>query len=557
MAVSIHHGDSRDVLKTLADASVDSVVCDPPYALVSVVQRFGNSPRSETTENVENPYGRTGRGFMSQTWDTGETAFAVSFWAEVYRVLKPGGHVIAASGTRTYHRLACAIEDAGFEIRDMVSWLYGSGFPKSHDVSKGIDKAADYRLKAAVRRAAVAAVEAAGLTLPGNSRHDWTIGDHAPGDKWWSEFQAWLPGLSDMDRERVEGAILATVQKAAGWFTRGDIYAVTAPATPDAALWTGWGTALKPACEPWVLARKPLGTCGVNVVDVVEFGLRNQGVEGEIRWTSEPANGAAKIASRRTSSSTVQPPAGETSAAPVGGSETGNGERPTARSSALTGGSGATPTLAEAGSTAEPLTPSSAPKSSPHTAVTANVAESKSKPSSPSITSTAAEPNTGGAFTAKSTPSCDASDSPATDTGCFAGIATGLTGSLAHVHISRNLDGSFVWPKGLPKRLDPQPLTVAANVLAHGTGALNIDGCRIEGIDPANAKRIGRDYTDDDTNFGGGHVGQKTRAVVGGSLAGRWPANVLLSVPEHEYQLRPYVTAEQRRELFGWLHENA
>ena len=479
MTVSIHHGDSREVLKTLADASVDSVVCDPPYALVSVVQRFGNSPRSETTENVENPYGRTGRGFMGQKWDTGETAFAVTFWTEVYRVLKPGGHVVAFSGTRTYHRLACAVEDAGFEIRDMLSWLYGSGFPKSHDVSKGIDRAA-------------------GATpIPTGEIKRASIQRNGSGEAWDQGAFASHPE----DTKRVE---------------------ITRAATAEAAQWTGWGTALKPACEPIVFARKPLGTCGVNVVDVVEFGLRNQGVEGEIRWTSEPANGAAKIASRRTSSSTVQPPAGETSAAPVGGSETGNGERPTARSSALTGGSGATPTLDEAGSTAEPLTPSSAPKSSPHTAVTANVAESKNKPSSPSITSTAAEPNTGGASTAKSTPSCDASDSPATDTGCFAGIATGLTGSLAHVHISRNLDGSFVWPKGLPKRLDPQPLTVAGNVLAHGTGALNIDACRI----PGEAWQASGELS------GGASVralgdGLNNAGRSQSNDLGRWPANIV------------------------------
>ena len=276
--IDIRHGDSREVLKTLADASIDSVVCDPPYALVSVVQRFGNSPRSERTEKTENPYGRTGRGFMGQKWDTGETAFAVEFWAEVMRVLKPGGHVVAFSGTRTYHRLACAIEDAGFEMRDMLQWLYGSGFPKSHDVSKGIDKAEDYRLQAAVRRAAVAAVEAAGLALPNNSRHDWTVGNHAPGDKWWAEFQSWIPGLSDSDRERVEGAIVETVQKSAGWFTQGDIYTIRASATETSAIWEGWGTALKPACEPIVLARKPLA--GTVVGNVLVHGTGALNIDG-------------------------------------------------------------------------------------------------------------------------------------------------------------------------------------------------------------------------------------------------------------------------------------
>lgn len=137
MSVTIHHGDSREVLKTLADASIDSVVCDPPYALVSITKRFGKADAAApSSDGATGVYKRAAAGFMGQQWDTGETAFAVEFWAEVMRVLKPGGHVVAFSGTRTYHRLACAIEDAGFEMRDMLQWLYGSGFPKSHNVAK-------------------------------------------------------------------------------------------------------------------------------------------------------------------------------------------------------------------------------------------------------------------------------------------------------------------------------------------------------------------------------------------------------------------------------------
>lgn len=133
--VTVHHADSREVLKGLADASIDSVVCDPPYALVSIGKRFGKPGAAPAKGDV---YARASAGFMGQAWDTGETAFAVEFWAEVFRVLKPGGYVVAFSGTRTYHRLACAIEDAGFELRDMIAYLYGSGFPKSHSVIKAI-----------------------------------------------------------------------------------------------------------------------------------------------------------------------------------------------------------------------------------------------------------------------------------------------------------------------------------------------------------------------------------------------------------------------------------
>jgi hypothetical protein len=112
MSWNIRHGDCREVMRTLDPESVDSIVSDPPYGL----------------------------SFMGKGWDHGVPG--VEFWTEALRVAKPGAHLLAFGGTRTYHRLACAIEDAGWEIRDCVMWVYGSGFPKSHDVSKAIDKAA-------------------------------------------------------------------------------------------------------------------------------------------------------------------------------------------------------------------------------------------------------------------------------------------------------------------------------------------------------------------------------------------------------------------------------
>jgi site-specific DNA-methyltransferase (adenine-specific) len=132
--VKLHCGDSRDVIKTFADNSIDSIVCDPPYALVN--NSGSRSPNPGQYTPIGKPKEPKG-GFMGKKWDTGETAFASEFWAECLRVLKPGGHVVAFSGTRTYHRMACAIEDAGFEIRDQLQWLYGSGFPKSHNAGDG------------------------------------------------------------------------------------------------------------------------------------------------------------------------------------------------------------------------------------------------------------------------------------------------------------------------------------------------------------------------------------------------------------------------------------
>jgi DNA modification methylase len=198
MSYQIHHGDNREVLKNLADNSIDSVVTDPPYEL----------------------------GFMGKSWDATGVAYSVELWQEVMRVLKPGGHLLAFSGSRTYHRMAVAIEDAGFEIRDQIMWIYGSGFPKSHDVSKGIDKQAG------------AEREVVGQTTKARS----TSGKSA----------------------------LPTV----GGETIYETWDETAPATAEAKQWQGWGTALKPAHEPIVVARKPLiGTVAANVLIYGTGGL--------------------------------------------------------------------------------------------------------------------------------------------------------------------------------------------------------------------------------------------------------------------------------------------
>lgn len=216
--VALHHGDSRDVLRAYPDGYFHAVVCDPPYALVSIVKRFGGEGAKPARDG--DVYSRASAGFMGQRWDTGETAFASAFWAEVLRVLKPGGWLIAASGTRTYHRLACAIEDAGFEIRDMLSWLYGSGFPKSHDVAKAIDR---------------------------------RNGDERP-----------VVGKEILSNDIRGGALLDAAHGGERPAFERDI---TVAASAVSAAWEGWGTALKPACEPWVLGRKPmLGTVAENVL---------------------------------------------------------------------------------------------------------------------------------------------------------------------------------------------------------------------------------------------------------------------------------------------------
>ena len=143
----IYQGDCLDVLPTLPDNSVDSIVTDPPYHLTSIVKRFGKENSAPAKFGTDGVFKRASTGFMGKTWDGGDIAFNVDMWKECLRVLKPGGHLLSFSGTRTYHRMAVAIEDAGFEVRNQLCWAFGSGFPKSLNIGRALLKDIERELK--------------------------------------------------------------------------------------------------------------------------------------------------------------------------------------------------------------------------------------------------------------------------------------------------------------------------------------------------------------------------------------------------------------------------
>ena len=132
------NGDCLEEVQKLVDKGiqVDSIVTDPPYHLTSIVERFGKEG-SAPAKDKDGAFQRQSKGFMGKEWDGGDIAFRKETWELFMKVLKPGGHLLAFSGSRTYHRMAVAIEDAGFNIRDQIMWLYGSGFPKSHNLGDG------------------------------------------------------------------------------------------------------------------------------------------------------------------------------------------------------------------------------------------------------------------------------------------------------------------------------------------------------------------------------------------------------------------------------------
>lgn len=274
------------ILPTLPDASVDAIVTDPPYEL----------------------------GFMGNAWDASGIAYNTEVWRQCWRVLKPGGHLLAFGGTRTYHRMTVAIEDAGFEIRDSLHWIYGSGFPKGHDIAKSIDKRRDDRADTLKVTAWLATqARAAGWDL---ARLNALFGFHARGmaTHWITQgVAARVPIPKQWDRLRQELGfddteilpLVAELNARRGtlgeaWAKREVIgqahrvrresdvqfaalsegaYDLTAPASDAARRWQGWNTALKPAHEPIVMARKSTGF-NTTVANVLEHGTGALNIDG-------------------------------------------------------------------------------------------------------------------------------------------------------------------------------------------------------------------------------------------------------------------------------------
>jgi DNA modification methylase len=288
MTYKILHGNNLDILPTLPDNSVDSIVTDPPYEL----------------------------GFMGKKWDSSGIAYSVELWQQCLRVLKPGGHLLSFGGSRTYHRMVVAIEDAGFEIRDMISWVSNKTFPKSLDIGKAIDKGQgqnrDRQLAftAWMRKSGLSQIECAQLLQPfaKNLESARAMAQHYYSDKqqpaiatadifdWLRPYLPEVPETIERlvaertgiewtaykDRKVIGQRLVpeghAFASEKYGNSTDTKEINETLATTPEAKQWDGWGTALKPTVEPIVMARKPVeGTVAANVLKWGTGGLNIDG----------------------------------------------------------------------------------------------------------------------------------------------------------------------------------------------------------------------------------------------------------------------------------------
>lgn len=442
MNVDLRLGDCRQRMAEMPDNSVDSIVCDPPYEL----------------------------GFMGKAWDASGIAYDLEIWRQALRVLKPGGHLLAFSGSRTYHRMTCAIEDAGFEIRDQIMWVYGSGFPKSLDVSKAIDKAA------------------------GAARE--VVGSYK--------------GASNIGK----GSTNSYITTASGTAT--DVQ-VTAPATDDARCWSGWGTALKPSFEPLCVAQKPF-------TDATELDIINANliVLGARLWSMSLVSHADK-----TSSSSHQ-------------------EFDVACGIARWSAADAINTRADLSE----VMGTSQFESSLNTSLNIvtswrNTLADLLSHGSTSITKTKLDTTTD----LKTLSFCLSQITPRTIImGQSQGLGSNVFAEPAEAYfdaelrrLSATLALSVVAPAmslarinslAVDEKISHEPIcvarkplegTVAANVLKHGTGAINVDGCRIATDDPTHRTFKASEYE--------GPSGYRTvrtqDTTTGGSPLGRWPANFI------------------------------
>jgi len=273
-------GDCLETMKMISDNVIDTIITDPPYGLE----------------------------FMGKDWDKGIPG--IIFWKEMLRIAKPGAILLSFGGTRTYHRLACAVEDAGWIIKDCIMWIYGSGFPKSHDISKGIDKRRMFFDPDKFAQILKNKRNKLGFSLSymdkkvcgGTTNYSWfegrSAGTRLPQRNEYIKIKEILKFGNELDRtfeeaeRKIIGKMKAPAKPKKGTFNCSldeSKAVITQPETPEAQLWNGWGTALKPAYEPIIVAMKPLE--GTYANNALKHGIAGLNIDGSRIRTDDSLKG--------------------------------------------------------------------------------------------------------------------------------------------------------------------------------------------------------------------------------------------------------------------------
>ena len=502
--INLHHGECLSIMRTMPDNSVDAIVTDPPYGL----------------------------SFMGKKWDYDVPEQAV--WEECLRVLKPGGHLLAFAGTRTQHRMAVRIEDAGFEIRDMIAWVYGSGFPKSMDVSKAIDKMGGVSTPPGFAEWLRSEREAAGLTAKelcergkfyknvnhGGLVSNWEAGLGFPDAVQFNRLCDLL-GLPFERREETKREILGwrTVAPGVAFSSEGPSeLPITAPDTKAARQWEGWGTALKPSHEPLTFARKPLD-------------LRAHCIYLAQYLTSQLCQYSASVKDAGPSSMSSPSASGAAMSGSALWTAVGRCNTPGdlfALMDTLPSGSVLPSTLSTVFSWLRTLDGLLQHESTFTTETASSLTTDLKTLNSLLLRSTQ------GITIAELTEPSGHGSSAELVACIFNGFDASLRSTLArfaHGNAIAKAQEHYL-DAGVSPALEPitvarKPFsgTVAANVLEHGTGALNIDGCRVEA--PGKGWPKTRRYAPGQMAGGQGDLRGETVETVDQSELGRWPANMI------------------------------
>lgn len=444
----IRHGDCREVMAAMDANSVDAIVTDPPYGL----------------------------SFMGKGWDKGVPG--VEFWQAAIRVMKPGAYLLAFGGTRTFHRMAVAIEDAGFEIRDTLSWLYGQGFPKSLDVGKAIDK------------------------MAGAERE--VVGQNA--------YASRRP-RKEYQHQQEWGATLGGA----------DSTLITAPATDAAKQWDGWGSALKPSTEPIIAAVKPFDIPGDYAIIDRNLSAIAEAICERIAKNAAASSPLTRHGLDEAKAGSVPTPAPTN----TGGSH---------KSETQTGQVAATSLAADTSASTSDAASIALNMISLWRRILADACEVVNTSTTEMVSSLTTDLKTWSLLLSRITaesmlhavlnPS-GASASVIAAVELSNAVSVKLNAILVLTVPASVTEGNELRPDIEFICMARKPLaesTIAANVLTHGTGAINVDACRI-GTDTVKLTSYSSQKGEGHFGFRGGHAGQEYETREG---TGRWPANVVL-----------------------------